>query len=198
MSSAPSTSDLRRRRAKYPPMNPERTLVFLDDHVSPLLRLAALRARGFRRFILDDNYPSGSGWSWGESLLSLRNILEANNTESSSSPEKRWLHDSLIEYSVFPPLFHLPSLLHNTSETTALKFGFQRHFSTKFGGCFPPPGVRPLRPAPALLDADREGDMAILSLLHQEMDLDFAKVQTDPDAYKELFSYCWITYLELK
>ncbi|CAD7974632.1 unnamed protein product [Amoebophrya sp. A25] len=60
----------------YPKINPKRTLVFLDDHVAPLARLASLRARGFRRFIVDDNYPVGLGWSLGERLLTPKQILE--------------------------------------------------------------------------------------------------------------------------
>ena len=43
-------------------VDPETTVVFIDDHQSAYRRaLLALKPQGFRRFMIDDNYPFGTG-----------------------------------------------------------------------------------------------------------------------------------------
>ena len=43
--------------AALPPADPAGSLLFLDDHISHARRLVEAHARGFRRLLLDDNFP---------------------------------------------------------------------------------------------------------------------------------------------
>ncbi|CAD7936796.1 unnamed protein product [Amoebophrya sp. A120] len=149
-------------RTFYDAVKPERALVFLDDHVAPLVRLASLRARGFKRFILDDNYPPGLGWSRGERLLTPKQILasagrgsgeresvrpvasveekgaaasaSAAATKMKKTAELEWFENNVVEYTVIPPVLSFPALF-GTEETTEgiLQWNFHKRFSSAEG-----------------------------------------------------------------
>lgn len=48
-------------RLRWHELNPEKTLVFFDDHQNALERIRQCRRLGFRRMIFEDNYPPGRG-----------------------------------------------------------------------------------------------------------------------------------------
>lgn len=82
--------------AKYdfPTFDPEKTLVFFDDHQDAVKRVVHARRKGFRHVVFDDNYAVGSG-----AHRSVAHALADNDKTTN------YLNTVIEAYQIFPPMF---------------------------------------------------------------------------------------------
>ena len=91
-------------------VKPSETLVFFDDHQNCLPRLKRCKELGFKKIIVEDNYPVTQGDCYTpKKILSQRDyVIDAarNRTNHSHQPEDyKFLMDNLTVYQEMPPLF---------------------------------------------------------------------------------------------
>ena len=75
----------------------ENSIVFLDDHVCDYDRIVFLRKFGFKKYIVEDNYPPGVG-----DQLSIKKILEG---EEEYNEQRNKILSFIKVYYEFPPIF---------------------------------------------------------------------------------------------
>jgi len=80
-------------------LDPSRTLVFLDDHLSVFDRFPPLMKFGFRHVVLEDNYKKGEGATGGDKAGWTPKQMFARVDDDS-----RYLWNNLASYAEFPPL----------------------------------------------------------------------------------------------
>lgn len=79
---------------ELPRLPGDQSLVFLDDHVSHARRLIEAHGRGFRRFLLDDNFPADQLYATGwPPVPTLQMILDPALLDRS---EIRWARNGKI------------------------------------------------------------------------------------------------------
>ena len=91
-------------------LDPESTLVYVDDHQNPMQRIKAMQKHGFRHMMLEDNYAPPAA---GDALTckpadscSVKAVL-ARGTKAGETAS--WLREQLLAYAEVPPLvFWLP------------------------------------------------------------------------------------------
>ena len=91
-------------------LDPDKTILFFDDHQNPLERIKFSRERGFKKFIFEDNYPPNQG-----DCYSLKKALSQKDWVIDSGGSKKWFrpikedYDFLIEntlvYQEMPPIY---------------------------------------------------------------------------------------------
>jgi hypothetical protein len=82
-------------------VSPQRTLVFLDDHLEVLPRFSTILKFGFRHVMLEDNYKLGEGATPGDkAVFTMKQIF----AKPSPNPDSEFLFHQLISYAEFPPI----------------------------------------------------------------------------------------------
>lgn len=88
----------------------ENTLVFLDDHQNSLQRIKFAKQKGFKKIMIEDNYPYNQGDCYTpKKIISQKKYvidLAGNRTWYESVPEDyNYFVKNVIKYQEFPPLF---------------------------------------------------------------------------------------------
>ncbi|KAL7542767.1 hypothetical protein ACHAWF_007248 [Thalassiosira exigua] len=86
-------------------VDPESTLIFIDDHLHVFQRLAGLMKYGFRHFLIEDNYKNGEGATATDKISTPKQMFGSDKWKV----EGNWLFNNLVTYSEFPPL--VPSIM---------------------------------------------------------------------------------------
>ena len=95
---------------EHPPLNPETSLLFLDDHQNFIDRLILLKNSPFKHVMFEDNYPSNHGDCVSPKKIKAGGeyVIDANGKTSlhTIQPEEKMLFEAAVEeYTEFPPIF---------------------------------------------------------------------------------------------
>ena len=95
-------------------LDPSETLVFFDDHQNCLPRIKKCEELGFKKIIVEDNYPVNQGDCYTpKKILSKRDYIideAGNRTSHKCKPEDyRYLIKALDLYQEMPPIFKSPT-----------------------------------------------------------------------------------------
>lgn len=91
-------------------LDPDRTILFFDDHQNPIERIKFARERGFKKFIFEDNYPTNQG-----DCYSVKKVFSQSEWVIDSGGIKKWfnpikedydfLTDNTLVYQEMPPIY---------------------------------------------------------------------------------------------
>lgn len=88
----------------------ENTLVFLDDHQNYLERIKFLKKIGFKKLIIEDNYPFNRGdcYSPKKIISKKRYLLDTSRGQNWYEPNEKdyqYFTENVFKYQELPPLF---------------------------------------------------------------------------------------------
>jgi len=91
-------------------LNPKETLVFFDDHQNCIPRIKRCRELGFKKVIIEDNYPPQQGDCYSpKKILSNENfVIDVNGYKTwyqKSDIDYEFLKDNIDIYQEMPPIF---------------------------------------------------------------------------------------------
>ena len=81
-------------------IDPDSTLVFIDDHLHAFKRIASFMKLGVRHVLVEDNYKNGEGATRTDRNSTPKQMLSASKWKK----EGDWLFNNIITYAEFPPL----------------------------------------------------------------------------------------------
>jgi len=112
-------------RAKFAEgtMDPEKTLIFIDDHLNAIERLPALIKAGIRHVVVEDNYKAWKGATRPDKHGCPKQDFNAHNTPDKNArvQDGTWLFNNLVSYAEFPPL--VPPIMAKDSPEPLKKAG---------------------------------------------------------------------------
>jgi hypothetical protein len=174
-------------RAKFAEgtMDPEKTLIFIDDHLNAIERLPALIKAGIRHVVVEDNYKAFKGATQADKHGCPKQAFNAHNTRrrNASMQDGTWLFNNLVSYAEFPPLVP-PIMAKDSPEPLKKEGGFMVAADDNLDIVGPI-----LRPD---LDDD---DMKIFKNVAKALDLDPSMVERN--SYMQFMNYNQICYLNL-
>jgi hypothetical protein len=159
-------------------MDPQKTVVFLDDHQRVFDRWNDLMKYGFRHVLLEDNYKAGEGGmeedkaGWTPKQMLARQDADA-----------QFLWYSLVSYAEFPPL--VSPVLSSSREDRKKDIHFLHPLDRLHDVV-----------APILRPESVEEDRIIYERICQRLGLDPKMI--DDRSYLQLLNYNHITYLEVR
>lgn len=159
-------------------IDPERTLVLLDDHLDPSTRYPTLVKMGFRHILLEDNYKANKGATQGDKAGWLPKQLFSRNDRDS-----QFFFQITKRYAEFPPL--VPPILAKEYKKPSKPAGGFLHVTDDLKTLVAPL----LRP-----DLD-EDDRAIYEKICKSVGINPAL--TDDDSYMQVMNYNQFAYIEL-
>ena len=162
-------------------VSPQRTLVFLDDHLEVLPRFSTILKFGFRHVMLEDNYKLGEGATPGDKAGFTMKQLFA---KPSPNPDSEFLFHQLISYAEFPPI--VPPIM-------AKDCSIERK---RAGGFMVADDDNKDISAPLLRPDMDDRDEAIYNRICAKLNVD-PKVR-DNDTYMQLMNYNQICYMEVR
>jgi hypothetical protein len=159
-------------------VDPEKTLIFLDDHLEVFHRFVPLMKNGFRHVVLEDNYkkkegatrPDKAGWCPKQMLHRI-------------DDDSKFLWNNLVSYAEFPPLVAPIMAKENTKERK------------KAGGFLHPGDNNKDIVAPILRADTNQADMKIYEKICKFLDVD--PRLRDNDSYMQVMNYNQFSYFEL-
>ncbi|KAL3908564.1 MAG: hypothetical protein SGILL_008435 [Bacillariaceae sp.] len=105
-------------------VDPDKTLVFLDDHRHAFKRIASMMMQfGARHVIIEDNYKAGKGASQEDKESTPKQSFSGKLMDM----EGKWLFQNLISYSEFPPLIPSTVLRQHIKRNRKNYGGFIEH-----------------------------------------------------------------------
>jgi len=168
-------------------MDPEKTLVFIDDHLNAVERLPALIKAGIRHVVVEDNYKNWRGATWADKHGCPKQAFNALNARPRYKDDRvedgTWLFNNLIAYAEFPPL--VPPIMAKASPEPRKKAGGFMVADDDNSDIVGPV----LRPD---LDDD---DMKIFKSIAKALDLDPSMVERN--SYMQFMNYNQICYMKL-
>jgi len=159
-------------------LDPDTTLVFLDDHLEVFDRLPALMKIGIRHVLLEDNYKAREGATrkdkagWTPKQMFHR--VDADST---------FLWHNLMSYAEFPPLVP-PIMAKESSEPRKAAGGFLHASDTNVD--IVEPLLRP--------DTNKD-DQELYEMICKHLDID--PRLRDKDSYMQVMNYNQFAYFEL-
>jgi hypothetical protein len=160
-------------------VDPNRTLVFLDDHLQVLPRFSTFLRLHFRHIMVEDNYKKGEGATPQDSRgFTMKQMFNRVDLDTD------FIFHQLISYTEFPPL--VPPIMDKASNRKRKPAGGFM-VATDNNTDIMPPLLRP--------DID-EGDMKLFKEVCQKLGLDPDVM--DEDSYMQLMNYNQICYMELR
>lgn len=160
-------------------LDPEKTLVFIDDHRGFFNRFPTFVKYGFRHVINEDNYKVGEGGTRFDRIgLTPKQMFRSPN-----KPDSEWLYHNTKIYAEFPPLVP-PKLAEKTTHAKKVQGGFLH--PTDDLEAIEEPLLRP-----DLSDRDKQ----IFEKIAEVLGLD--STLADPQSYQEFMGYCFLCYLQL-
>eukprot|EP00814_Leptocylindrus_danicus_P016930 CAMPEP_0116009462 /NCGR_PEP_ID=MMETSP0321-20121206/3447_1 /TAXON_ID=163516 /ORGANISM="Leptocylindrus danicus var. danicus, Strain B650" /LENGTH=351 /DNA_ID=CAMNT_0003478429 /DNA_START=169 /DNA_END=1224 /DNA_ORIENTATION=- len=168
-------------KAKVGDIDPDKTLLYLDDHVGAFPRLATMLKVGFQHVLLEDNYKAGEGATrFDKAGLTFKQMF------SKISEDSKWLHSNTLVYAEFPPL--VSGSAHDKSQEPYKKAGGFLHRSDTNIDM-----VEPLfRPE---LEEETE-DKRVFEKIMSALDLPLPI--TDRETYMQVMNYQFISYLKIQ
>lgn len=160
-------------------IDPEHTLVFLDDHLEVYFRIGKIAYSGFRHVILEDNYKAGEGATKGDRGGWTPKQMFAR---PSSDADVYYLWNNMIRYAEIPPLVP-PSITKGEFKRKAAG-GFLH--PTDDSSTYVEPFLRP-----DVSDTDRKIYDYICERLGIDPDI------RDMESYMQIMNYNYIAYFEL-
>jgi hypothetical protein len=93
-------------------IDPEKTLIFFDDHQNSLDRIKQCKDKNFKKMIFEDNYPYDQGDCYSiKKILSNKNyIIDSNGHRKlfqKNDSDYNYLIDNISIYQEMPPI-HIP------------------------------------------------------------------------------------------
>ena len=82
-------------------VDPDSTLVFIDDHLHAFERVAKCSRFGFRHFLVEDNYKKGEGATPKDKVSTPKQYF---NSHAEYKIEGDWLFANVKAYAEFPPI----------------------------------------------------------------------------------------------
>lgn len=88
----------------------ENTLIFLDDHQNSMQRLKFAKEKGFKKIMIEDNYPYNQGDCYTpKKIISQKKYvidLAGDRTWYETNPDDyKYFSENVYKYQEFPPLF---------------------------------------------------------------------------------------------
>jgi hypothetical protein len=161
-------------------LDPQKTLVFLDDHLKVFDRWNTLLKYGFRHVLLEDNYKDGEGATaddkagWTPKQMFARQDSDA-----------QFLWNSLDSYAEFPPLVAPILSSGRGNQRRKPAGGFLHHLDRNHD--IVPPLLRP--------ENDKD-DQAIYERICRRLGLD--PKMLDKDSYMQILNYNQFAYMEVR
>jgi hypothetical protein len=81
-------------------VDPDTSLVFLDDHLHAFQRIASVMKLGFRHVVVEDNYKLGEGATFQDKTSTPKQYFRGGQYQK----EGEWLFTNIIKYAEFPPI----------------------------------------------------------------------------------------------
>lgn len=166
-------------KIKSKEMDPERTLVFLDDHLSVFDRWLVLMKHGFRHVVLEDNYKVKEGSSrFDKAGWTPKQMMARVDKDS------EFMFNSLISYAEFPPLV-APILSKLSTRARKKAGGFMHHTDTNLDIV-----------EPILRPENDEEDKKLYEMITEKLQID-PEIKGD-DSYMQLMNYNQFSYFEIQ
>eukprot|EP00540_Astrosyne_radiata_P021111 CAMPEP_0116854620 /NCGR_PEP_ID=MMETSP0418-20121206/18723_1 /TAXON_ID=1158023 /ORGANISM="Astrosyne radiata, Strain 13vi08-1A" /LENGTH=320 /DNA_ID=CAMNT_0004487461 /DNA_START=164 /DNA_END=1122 /DNA_ORIENTATION=- len=160
-------------------LDPNRTLVFLDDHRNVFKRFGMFMKLGMRHIMLEDNYKEREGATQlDKEGFTMKQMFARRDGDA------EFLFHQLISYAEFPPL--VPPIMARENKETRKRAGGFMHANDRNHDVVAPI----LRP-----DIDAE-DMALYERICKQIRVDPAL--KDKESYMQLMNYNQICYMELR
>ena len=160
-------------------MDPQKTLVFLDDHCKVFDRWNVLMRYGFRHVMLEDNYKAGEGGTADDKLgWTPKQMLARKDADA------QFLWHSLESYAEFPPL--VSAILSSGGQAID---GDRVHFQ------HPLDDNHDIN-APLLRPETSDADRVIYEDICQRLGVD--PKMKDDESFMQILNYNQITYMELR
>lgn len=165
-------------KIRHGEIDPDKTLVLIDDHMDPSTRYPTLLKYGFRHVLLEDNYKQGKGATGGDKAGWLpKQIFHRNDKDA------QFIWQITKRYAEFPPI--VPHLMAKEWTEPSKKAGGFLHYTDD-----PTTLVAPLlRP-----DLDQQ-DKALYEKICASLGAD--PTLRDNESYMQLMNYNQFAYLEL-
>jgi hypothetical protein len=159
-------------------VDPEKTLVFLDDHLEVFHRFVALMKNGFRHVLLEDNYKKREGATRQDKAgWTPKQMLHRIDDDS------KFLWNNLVTYAEFPPLVAPILAKETTNERKAA------------GGFLHPDDNNKDIVAPILRAETNQEDKILYEKICKVLEVDPRLI--DFDSYMQVMNYNQFTYFEL-
>jgi len=104
-------------------IDPERTLVFIDDHLHAFERIAGVMKFGVRHVVVEDNYKINEGATRNDRISTPKQMFFGKQWKK----EGDWLFNNLVAYAEFPPI--VPPIMSKVSTEPRKKAGGFMHSS---------------------------------------------------------------------
>lgn len=161
-------------------LQPNTTLVYIDDHLPFFPRVATFLKYGFTHVILEDNYKLGSGATRGDKWATPKQMFMGGWKSKTNADDAAWLLQHLDSYHEFPPL--LPISLVPTQRLHRKQGGFLYHDDD------------PAQLEKSLIDPATEPQF--VKDLAQTLGID--PKYNDSFSYSDLFHYNHIAYMKFQ
>jgi len=160
-------------------IDPEKTLVFIDDHLHAYKRTVSMMKLGIRHVVIEDNYKNGEGATRQDKRSTPKQIFSGHEY----GVEGAWLFQNIVAYTEFPPI--VPPIM-------AKAFTGERKPA---GGFMVAQDTNTDIVAPILRPDLSEDDMAIYNKMTSALGINASL--SDHDSYMQVMNYNQICYLEL-
>lgn len=164
--------------------DPEKTLVFLDDHQLVLQRFPALMKAGFRHILLEDNYKLfQGGTSMDRAGVCPKQLFARESSDS------KFAYAIMETYAEFPPL--VPPIM-----AKKLKVDSETERKTKYKGGFMFASDNPAEIVEPIMRPDiNKEDMKLYTTIAKKLGFD-PKIR-DKDSWMQIMHYNQISYFKL-
>lgn len=160
-------------------IDPDKTLVFIDDHLHAFKRIASVMKFGIRHVVVEDNYKMNEGATPQDRKSTPKQMFYGKQWEK----EGNWLFNNVIAYAEFPPI--VPPIM-------AKDFTGERK---KAGGFMVASDTNTDIVHPILRPDLKKEDMHIYNSMARELDID--PTLKDNKSYMQFMNYNQICHLEL-
>ena len=161
-------------------VDPESTLVFLDDHLHAYERTKHVFELGVKHVVIEDNYKFGEGATHKDKRSTPKQYFH----DPKYRAQGQWLWNSITTYAEFPPL--VPGTVDGNKERERKREGgFMAHKDKNDD--IVAPMMRP--------DVNQD-DMELYKYIAQRLALN-PDMTNDRDSYLQFMNYNQICYLEL-
>jgi hypothetical protein len=160
-------------------VDPNSTLVFIDDHLHAFNRIAGVMKFGVRHVVVEDNYKYGEGATQNDKKSTPKQFFFGNEWKK----EGEWLFKNIVSYAEFPPL--VPPIM-------AKAFTGERK---KAGGFMVASDDNTDVTHPILRPDLNAGDMKIYTDIAEKLGID--PTLKDEMSYMQVMNYNQICHLEL-
>lgn len=160
-------------------VDPDRTLVFIDDHLHTFNRIAAIMKVGIRHILVEDNYKIHEGATMNDKISTPKQMFGGQKWKM----EGNWLLNNLVSYAEFPPI--IPPIMSEASSEPR----------KKAGGFMVAADDNTDIVAPMLRPDLSEDDMRVYTDISKAFNID--PTLQDRDSYMQFMNYNQICHLEV-